>query len=96
MAGKFADCDTVIIGISTDTVAVQRKFIDKEKLTFPLFGDSDKTGAKAFGVLGKSGYASRVTFVIDKKGTIRKVYSTVKPAGHPAEVLKFVKENLKG
>lgn len=96
MAGKFADCDTVIIGISTDTVADQSKFVEKEMLNFPLLADSEKTVAKSFGVLGKSGFASRSTFVIDKKGTIRKVYPAVKSAAdHPGEVLKFVKEQLK-
>jgi peroxiredoxin len=39
--------------------------------------------------------ASRYTFVIDKQGTVRKVYTTVNPQNHPAEVVKFVKENLK-
>lgn len=95
MAGKFADCDTVIIGMSTDTVADQAKFIDKESLTFPLLADAEKSATKAFGVLGKSGFAGRVTFVIDKKGIIRKVYAKVAPADHPAEVLKFVQEKLK-
>lgn len=85
----------MIIGISTDTVADQNKFIEKEKLNFALLADSEKSATKAFGALGKSGFASRYTFVIDKKGTIRKVYTTVKPADHPQEVLKFIKENLK-
>ena len=37
----------------------------------------------------------RQTFVIDKKGVVRKVFTTVKPASHPDEVLAFIKENLK-
>jgi peroxiredoxin len=38
--------------------------------------------------------AQRYTFVIDKHGVVRKVYTTVKPQNHPDEVLTFVKENL--
>jgi peroxiredoxin len=39
--------------------------------------------------------AQRVTFVIDKKGTIRKIFAKVGNAGqHPGEVLAYVKEHL--
>jgi peroxiredoxin len=52
--------------------------------------------AKTFGVLGANGFAMRQTFVIDKKGVVRKIFSKdVKPGTHPDEVLAFVKENLK-
>lgn len=33
----------------------------------------------------------RTTFVIDKKGTIRKIYPKVKVPQHPETVLEFVK-----
>jgi peroxiredoxin Q/BCP len=84
----------VIVGASTDTLDLQQKFTDKEKLNFPLYADADKTAAKEYGVLGASGYAARATFVIDKKGTIRKVYAQANAKQNPAEVLQYVKENL--
>ena len=37
----FAKLDTVIVGISNDTLADQQKFTDKEKLTFPLLADTE-------------------------------------------------------
>jgi peroxiredoxin Q/BCP len=87
----------VIIGISTDTIQDQEKFTAKEKLTFPLLADADKSAAKAYGVLSNDGkYAKRVTFVIDKQGTIRKVFPKVDIRKHPEEVLAFIKENLAG
>ena len=46
---------------------------------------------KQYGVLGTFGVASRVTFVIDKTGTVRKIYRDVSPAEHAAEVLAFAK-----
>jgi peroxiredoxin len=49
---------------------------------------------KAFGALAPNGLAARYTFVIDKQGVIRKVYTKVGPGNHPDEVLKFVQENL--
>lgn len=91
---EFAKLDTVVIGISTDTLDLQQKFTDKEKLNFPLLADPDKKVTTAFGALSQRGSASRYTFVIDKKGVVKKVYTTVKPADHPKEVLTFVKENL--
>ena len=45
-------------------------------------------------MLGGGGYASRVTFVIDKDGTVRKIFRVANAAKHPAEVLDYVKENL--
>src|SRR4051812_11700079 len=96
VADKFARLDTVVIGISTDKVEDQQKFTDKEKLNFPLIADPDKKAARAFGVLMPNGrFAQRATFVIDKKGVVRKVFPQVGDAGkHPEEVLAWVKENL--
>jgi peroxiredoxin Q/BCP len=85
-----------VIGISTDTIEDQQKFTDKEKLTFPLYADADKKVAKEYGVLTPNGYASRATFVIDKKGILRKIYSMAQAGTHPGEVLEYVKENLEG
>jgi peroxiredoxin Q/BCP len=93
-AEKFAALDTVLVGISTDKLDAQEKFVKKEKLTFPLLADPEKTTTKAYGALGTAGYASRYTFVIDKEGNLRKVYTKVGVAKHPDEVLDFVKENL--
>jgi len=88
---ELAKLDTVVIGISTDTAGDQQKFIDKEKLNFPLIADPEKKATEAFGALAPNGYARRFSFVIDKAGVVRKVYTTVDPNRHPAEVLEFVK-----
>ena len=93
-AEKFTALDTVLLGISTDKLDAQEKFVKKEKLTFPLLADPEKTTTKAYGALGVAGFASRYTFVIDKTGTLRKVYTKVSAAKHPDEVLDYVKENL--
>jgi peroxiredoxin Q/BCP len=84
----------VIIGISTDTLADQQKFTDKENLNFSLLADPEKKATKAYGVLNPRGFANRETFIIDKKGMIRRIYNKVDATMHPAEVLKFVKDNL--
>jgi peroxiredoxin Q/BCP len=51
-----------------------------------LLCDTGKSLARDYGVLG-FGFTSRVTFLIDKEGTIRRVWKKVKPAGHAAEVI---------
>jgi thioredoxin-dependent peroxiredoxin len=86
--------DTVVIGISVDNIGDQQKFTNKEKLNFPLFADADKEVAKKFGVL-KGPFAQRVTFVIDKKGIVRRIYPKMNLRKHPDEVLAFVKKNLR-
>lgn len=88
---ELAKLDTVVIGISTDNATDQQKFIAKEKLNFPLIADPEKKATGAFGALAPSGYAKRYSFVIDKAGVVRKVYTTVDVNKHPAEVLAFVK-----
>ncbi len=92
----FVGANTVVIGISTDNVSAQKQFTDKEKLNFPLFADSEKKVTGAYGVLNaQRGVASRVTFVIDKQGIVRKIYTKVDPPKHAAEVLEYIKTELK-
>ncbi|MGE3807272.1 MAG: peroxiredoxin, partial [Gemmataceae bacterium] len=76
-ADQFDKLDTVIVGISTDKLDAQQQFVEKEKLTFSLYADADQKVTSAFGALGPGDMANRVTFVIDKKGVVRKVYPTV-------------------
>lgn len=87
----------MVIGISTDTLKLQEKFTEKEKLTFPLVGDTEHQAAKAFGVIGPGkATAQRATFFIDKEGNIAKIWAAVKgPGDHPEEVLQFVKKLAK-
>ena len=81
----------MIIGISVDTLALQEKFSEKEKLPFPLLADNEQKFAKVYGVMGAK-FANRATFVINKEGSISKIYNPVKAAGgHPEEVLEYVK-----
>jgi peroxiredoxin Q/BCP len=59
-----------------------------------LLADADKKVAQAYGVLLPLGFARRATFVIDKRGIVRKIYPGANAATNPEEVLKYVKENL--
>ena len=85
----------MVIGISVDKLEDQEKFTKDRMLNFPLMADPGKTATEAYGALAPSGRASRYTYVIDKKGIVREVYTKVGTEPHPGEVLNYVKENLK-
>ena len=95
LADKLADLDTVVFGISTDNAATQGKFIEKESLKIQLLADDGKKMSEALGALSPRGMSSRYSYVIDKEGVIRKVYTKVTPASHAEEVATFIKANLK-
>ena len=79
----------VVLGVSTDPVKSHDKFVEKFQLPFPLLADEDKTVVEAYGVWGEKTYmgTSRVTFLIGPDGKIKKIWPTVKPDEHVAEVL---------
>jgi thioredoxin-dependent peroxiredoxin len=96
LSKEFAKLDTVVLGISTDKLDAQEKFTDKEKLNFPLLADADKKVTQDYGVLDPArGFAARSTFVIDKKGIVRKIFLMANADKNPQEALDYVKENLK-
>ncbi len=78
--------DVAVLGVSMDDVASHQKFTEKFSLPFPLLADTNGAIAKAYGVDG-GGYAKRVTFVIDEKGSIAKVYDSVKTDTHASDIL---------
>jgi peroxiredoxin Q/BCP len=78
-----------------DTLEKQKEFTDKEKLNFPLIADPEKKAVEAYGVYNPDNkLAKRVTFVIDKKGVVRKIYDKMDLKKHPDDVLAYIKENL--
>lgn len=80
--------DVVVLGVSKDTVEAQRKFAEKNKLTFRLLADEDSEVIALYGVGLAFGVAKRKSFLIDSKGKIAKVYESVSPAKHAGEVHK--------
>lgn len=82
----YQNKDITVFGVSMDNVASHQKFTEKFSLPFPLLTDTNGAIAKAYGVDG-GGYAKRVTFVIDKMGSVAKVYDTVKTDTHASDIL---------
>jgi peroxiredoxin Q/BCP len=88
--GKFKAKDTVILGVSVDSVSSHKSFCTKESLQFKLLSDADHKVSEEYGTLidyKGSKFSNRITFLIDPEGKIRKVYPKVNPATHTGEVL---------
>ena len=87
--------DTVVLGISPDKPAKQKKFDDKYGLGFPLLADEDHAVAEAYDVwTEKSMYGRkymgilRSAFLIDEKGKIAEAWYKVSPKDTAANLLK--------
>jgi len=96
---SFAQQNTVIYGVSRDSIASHEKFKQKFNYTIDLISDEDESLCKQFDVIklkklyGKEHMGVvRSTFVISPSGDILKHWDKVKVAGHAEEVLEFVKE----
>jgi peroxiredoxin Q/BCP len=73
---KFQGAGAVILGISDDSVASHAAFSAKYGLPFTLLSDEGGRVRKLFGVAKKFGVLpGRVTFVVDREGVVRLVYS---------------------
>jgi len=91
--------DTVVLGVSSDSVESHRKFAAKFGLTFPLLADEDHSVCEKYGVwVEKNMYGKksmgiqRATFLIGKDGQVARVWPKVKVEGHVVEVAQAVAE----
>ena len=94
--------DTVILGVSIDSSERHQKFIAKYDLPFTLIADIEKKVVQKYGVwqekklYGKTFMGIvRTTFIIDKAGTIQKIFPKVKVKNHTEEVLSELKKLYK-
>lgn len=87
---RFDAAGAVILGISDDSAASHAKFAAKYNLPFALLSDKGGVVRKLYGVKKKFGLIpGRVTFVIDRDGIIRHVYSALSESDqHVTEALR--------
>ena len=71
-----------VLGISVDSTDRQKEFSDRCHLAFPLLSDTQRSVAKAYGVLGIFGMAKRVTFLLDPEGKVVDVVVGMRPGPH--------------
>jgi thioredoxin-dependent peroxiredoxin len=93
----FNKKNSVIIGVSKDSVESHKKFKTKYELPFNLLSDESTKMLEAYGVWKeKSMYGrkymgiERTTFIIDENGIILEIFSKVKVTGHVKEILNQI------
>ncbi|MBT8441666.1 MAG: peroxiredoxin [Gammaproteobacteria bacterium] len=94
---KFRRRNTIVLGVSRDSVASHEKFKEKQVFPFDLLSDTDEKVCKLFDVIKeKNMYGRKVmgiersTFLIDDKGKLRNEWRKVKVKGHVDAVLEAV------
>ena len=92
---KFQEKNTVILGMSADSVKSQKNFCEKQNFPFSLVSDPEKTTIRKYEAIGlKKMYGReyegifRISYLIDENGFIQKTYGKVKPKEHAKEVLE--------
>lgn len=90
----FTNLGAEVLGISSDTLESHRSFSTHHGLPFLLLSDEDGKVRKLYGVPSTMVIIpGRVTFIIDKKGVVRHVFSSqFRPEQHIEEALKILKE----
>ena len=94
---ELAALNTVVYGISPDPVQKLARFVEKKALNFPLLSDEDHAVADAFGVWGEKKFMGktydgihRISFLIDERGIIEKVFDKFKTKDHHQMVLDYL------
>ena len=97
LLNKFKSLDSIILGISKDSIESHKKFKKKHNIKFDLLSDEEKKSIKAYKTWGKKKFMGREfmgqirsSFVISK-GKILNEWRNVRVKDHAQEVLNFIK-----
>jgi peroxiredoxin Q/BCP len=102
LGASLKKSNTVVLGVSKDSVDSHKKFANKYKLPFTLLSDPQLEVMKKYGAFGKKVMYGktvegtiRSTVVIGPKGEVIKHWPAVRKAdAHPGEVLAYLKKKL--
>ena len=93
----FEEKNTVVIGISKDSVSSHMKFAEKYELPFVLLSDPERKAIEAYGVWQEKKLYGKVsmgvvrsTYLVNEDGIIEKVMPKVKPDTNAAEILEYL------
>jgi thioredoxin-dependent peroxiredoxin len=96
---EFEKLNTVILGISPDTVKKLQGFEQKQDLNFDLLADEDHSIAEKYGVWGLKKFMGkesmgilRTTFIIGQDGKLKYIIDKVNTKTHHDDVLKLIRE----
>lgn len=95
---QLQSCGAVILGVSKDSVASHKKFAEKYHLNFPILSDEKKEVIERYNAWGKKTFMGRefegtlrMTYLINPKREIQKIYEKVNPLIHAGEILADLK-----
>jgi thioredoxin-dependent peroxiredoxin len=94
---EFLARNTVVLGVSLDSLDSHHRFTEKYNLPFALLSDENTSVSKAYGVYKQKSMYGRVfwgiersTFIIGKDGKVKEIFRKVKVDGHSDELLKLL------
>lgn len=97
----FAELDTVVLGVSPDSPAKIKKFIDKYELNFELLADEDHSISEKYGVWGLKKFMGRefmgilrTSFLINKDGRLVNIMDKVNTKTHDQEMLALIRNGI--
>lgn len=96
---NFKKLKIKVLGVSVDSVKSHAGFAKKYDLPFTLLADEKKEVVSKYGVWGKKKFMGReymgtfrMSFLIEPRGRIVKIYEKVEPDTHAEEVLLDIKQ----
>ncbi len=91
---RFLHEGYLVYGVSKDSTASHKKFIENQGLPFPLLSDKSTGMMQAFGAWGEKKLYGRsymgtlrITFVISEDGTVERIIDNVDTKNHAAQLL---------
>jgi len=92
LSDVFEEADTIVIGISSQSVESHKEFAEKNRLKYTLLSDNENIVRKLFGVPGRvfGLIPGRVTYVIDRSVKVVYIFdSQTETQRHADEALKI-------
>lgn len=97
MHERFQQGGAEVIGVSADDVATHKEFAVEHELPFKLLADTENKVRDLYGAWGLAHTPGRVTFLIDRQGVVRMVFSSqMQPRKHIEEGLRVLREISSG
>ncbi|MGM9737956.1 MAG: thioredoxin-dependent thiol peroxidase [Candidatus Cryptobacteroides sp.] len=92
--GALSSAGYKVVGVSKDSDASHRKFIEKYQLPFTLLSDKSTEMLQAFGAWGEKKMCGKVcvgtlrkTFIINAEGIVERIIDKVDTKNHTAQIL---------
>ena len=78
--------DSVLFAISVDAPDEQKRFVQEYDIPYLHLSDASKNVCKQYAGLNMAGLAKRTTFIIDKKGIVRKIFRDIDVQSHGRQI----------